>query len=80
MAVSTLEKIKTMIRDVPDFPKPGIVFKDITPLQKIQVSAKSPDGKTKTFTCIARVDTPNEIEYFKNGGILPYVLRQALTR
>jgi len=32
MAVSTLEKIKTMIRDVPDFPKPGIVFKDITPL------------------------------------------------
>jgi aconitate hydratase len=52
----------------------------LTPLQKIQVSAKGPDGKTKTFTCIARVDTPNEIEYFKNGGILPYVLRQALTK
>jgi adenine phosphoribosyltransferase len=31
MAVS-LEKIKASIRDVPDFPKPGIVFKDITPL------------------------------------------------
>jgi aconitate hydratase len=50
----------------------------ITPGQKIQVAAKSPDGKMKTFTAIARVDTPNEIEYFKHGGILPYVLRQAL--
>ena len=28
----TLEKIRSLIRDVPDFPKPGIVFKDITPL------------------------------------------------
>jgi len=29
---ATLDKIKTSIRDIPDFPKPGIVFKDITPL------------------------------------------------
>ena len=28
----TLDEIKLLIRDVPDFPKPGIVFKDITPL------------------------------------------------
>ena len=28
----TLDHIKTLIRDVPDFPKPGIIFKDITPL------------------------------------------------
>src|SRR6266851_5495701 len=32
MAAVTIEKIKGSIRDVPDFPKPGIVFKDITPL------------------------------------------------
>jgi adenine phosphoribosyltransferase len=31
-AASTAEKIKTIIRDVPDFPKKGIIFKDITPL------------------------------------------------
>lgn len=29
---STIERVKSLIRDVPDFPKPGIVFKDITPL------------------------------------------------
>lgn len=29
---ATLDKLRTAIRDVPDFPKPGIVFKDITPL------------------------------------------------
>ena len=32
MAASTTEKLKAAIRDVPDFPKPGINFKDITPL------------------------------------------------
>jgi adenine phosphoribosyltransferase len=32
MATLTTEKVKSFIRDVPDFPKPGIVFKDITPL------------------------------------------------
>jgi adenine phosphoribosyltransferase len=32
MPAPTLTKIKTSIRDIPDFPKPGIVFKDITPL------------------------------------------------
>jgi len=30
----------------------------------------------KTFEVIVRVDTPQEIEYYRNGGILPYVLRQ----
>jgi len=30
----------------------------------------------KTFTVDVRVDTPQEVEYYRNGGILPYVLRQ----
>ena len=30
----------------------------------------------KTFEAIARIDTPVEAEYYRNGGILPYVLRQ----
>jgi len=30
----------------------------------------------KTFEVIVRVDTPQEVEYYRNGGILPYVLRQ----
>ncbi|MHB8417240.1 MAG: aconitate hydratase AcnA [Myxococcales bacterium] len=36
------------------------------------------DGKR--FRVLSRIDTPDEVEYFKHGGILPYVLRQLLTR
>jgi aconitate hydratase len=34
------------------------------------------DGTEVSFTAVARVDTPQEVEYYRNGGILPYVLRQ----
>jgi aconitate hydratase len=35
-----------------------------------------PDGSTFSFTALCRIDTANEVEYFKNGGILHYVLRK----
>jgi aconitate hydratase len=38
------------------------------------------DGKSRTFEAIARIDTPQEAEYYRNGGILPYVLRQIAAR
>ncbi len=44
--------------------------------KRVRVAAKSADGATRTFDAIVRIDTPQEIEYFRNGGILPYVLRQ----
>ena len=34
------------------------------------------DGTTETFPTRCRIDTVNELEYFLNGGILPYVLRK----
>jgi aconitate hydratase len=34
------------------------------------------DGSEKRFQVVVRVDTPQEVEYYRNGGILPYVLRQ----
>jgi aconitate hydratase len=34
------------------------------------------DGARKTFEAVVRIDTPQEAEYYRNGGILPYVLRQ----
>ena len=34
------------------------------------------DSTTKTFDAIARIDTPQEAEYYRHGGILPYVLQQ----
>ena len=40
------------------------------------VTAVGPDGTSKTFEAIVRIDTPGEVEYYRHGGILPYVLRQ----
>ncbi len=40
------------------------------------VRAVSDSGAEKRFGVVVRVDTPQEVEYYRNGGILPYVLRQ----
>ena len=34
------------------------------------------NGKETAFTAVARIDTPEEVKYYANGGILPYVLRR----
>ncbi len=44
------------------------------------VTATSPEGTIKTFAVKVRIDTPQEVEYFRSGGILPYVLRQLAAR
>jgi aconitate hydratase len=44
--------------------------------RKAVVRAKADSGEEKTFTVSVRVDTPQEVEYYRSGGILPYVLRQ----
>jgi aconitate hydratase len=46
---------------------------------KARVWAKSDSGE-KTFEVIVRIDTPQEAEYYRNGGILPYVVRQLAAR
>ena len=49
----------------------------LKPLQDVTVTATPcAGGPAKTFAVRCRIDTPNEIEYYKHGGILPYVLRQ----
>jgi aconitate hydratase len=50
----------------------------LAPGKTINVSAKSPNGASKKFSAIARVDTPEEVSYYRHGGILQYVLRQML--
>ena len=35
-------------------------------------------GKEREFEVLARIDTPEEVEYIRHGGILPYVLRELL--
>ena len=44
----------------------------------LQVEAAAADGRTVEFTARVRIDTPGEADYFRNGGILPYVLRSLL--
>jgi aconitate hydratase len=48
----------------------------LTPAGEVTVRATSPDGTVREFTAIARIDTPEELVAYRNGGILPYVLRQ----
>ena len=46
--------------------------------QDLTVKAKSDGGKVKEFTVTCRIDTPAELDYYRHGGILEYVLRQLL--
>jgi aconitate hydratase len=50
----------------------------ITPRQDVTVRVRRPDGATKTITATVRIDTPVEVEYYRHGGILQYVLRGLL--
>jgi len=59
------------------FDIPG-VGNSVEPGSTITVTATSSDGKVTTFDVLARIDTAIENEYYKNGGLLPYVLRQMI--
>ena len=49
---------------------------DLSPGQDVEVEVTHEDGSTATFTAQCRIDTANEMEYYRNGGILHYVLRK----
>src|SRR5262249_37522362 len=53
----------------------GVAGGDLVAGKRLNVTA-SKGGESKRFTAIARIDTPNEVDYYRHGGILPYVLRQ----
>jgi len=53
---------------------------DLKPLQDAKVTATDDAGKTKTFITTVRIDTPVEIDYYRNGGILHTVLRDFLKK
>jgi aconitate hydratase len=44
--------------------------------KEVTVTSTAPDGNRTTFSARVRIDTPQEVEYFRHGGILHYVLRQ----
>jgi aconitate hydratase len=49
---------------------------DIKPRQDVEVKVTRTDGTSASFTARCRIDTYNELEYFRSGGILHYVLRK----
>ena len=49
---------------------------DLKPRQRLQLEITSADGQVRNVPVICRIDTLDELEYFRNGGILHYVLRQ----
>jgi aconitate hydratase len=49
---------------------------DLKPRQDVMVRAKKADGSSAEFTATVRIDTPVEVEYYRNGGILQTVLRK----
>jgi aconitate hydratase len=51
----------------------------IQPRSEVTVTAVSPDGARRSFQAIARLDSAVEVNYYRNGGILPAVLRSLLT-
>ncbi|MFL5634693.1 MAG: aconitate hydratase, partial [Gemmatimonadaceae bacterium] len=53
---------------------------DMKPRAMLAVRGRANDGTETTFKAVSRIDTPEEMSYYRHGGILPYVLRQLVTR
>ncbi|MBL4688241.1 MAG: aconitate hydratase AcnA [Nannocystaceae bacterium] len=54
------------------------IAEGLSPGKMLKVTATSADGSVKAFEVQARLDTPNEVEYYRHGGILQFVLRRML--
>jgi len=63
----------TELYDVPD------LGPQLQPRQMLTLRIRRADGREDTVPVQCRIDTPIEIDYYRHGGILPYVLRQLLT-
>ena len=50
----------------------------LRPRQKVKMTIHRANGQTQDVPVTLRIDTPIEVEYYQNGGILPFVLRQLI--
>ena len=62
-----------------EFSLPGVAD-GLTPRGEVRVVARDADGRSREFTVVARIDTPEELVAFRDGGILPYVVRQLVSK
>jgi aconitate hydratase len=58
----------------------GLENAEIRPRMEVTLKITRADGSTAEVALMLRIDTPIEVEYYKAGGILPYVLRQLVSR
>jgi aconitase A len=59
---------------------PALLESSFAEGREVTVHARQPNGETKTFRAVVRIDTPQEVRYYQHGGILQYVLRQLLAQ
>jgi aconitate hydratase len=52
------------------------IAEGLAPRKRVRVTATASNGKSKSFEALARIDTAVELDYYRHGGILNYVLRQ----
>jgi aconitate hydratase len=52
----------------------------IKPAQQVTLEIENGNGQKRAVPVKLRIDTPIEIDYYRHGGILPFVLRQLLTK
>ena len=57
-----------------------IPFEKLAPRATVVVKATAPDGSVKEIPCLVRIDTPVELDQFRSGGILPFVLRKLMAK
>jgi aconitate hydratase len=51
-------------------------LEQIAPSQELTLVIRPREGGARQARLVSRIDTPVEVDYFRNGGILPYMLRE----
>ena len=52
----------------------------LKPQQNVTLTIRRKDGSTQQVPLLLRIDTPIEVDYYRHGGILPYVLRELVSK
>ena len=52
----------------------------LRPQQDVTLTIHRKDGSTEQVPLLLRIDTPIEVDYYRHGGILPYVLRELVSK
>ncbi len=56
------------------------INENLKPQQDVTLTITRKDGSKQNVTLLLRIDTPIEVDYYKNGGILPFVLKELVSK